>query len=58
MLPPHSTAATQAAPSARAGLAAYAERRAIWNLWPLLVHAYLFGGSYAGSVSRVLGRYV
>lgn len=36
----------------------YAERREIWNLWPLLVHAYLFGSSYAGSVSRVLARYV
>jgi fructosamine-3-kinase len=36
----------------------YAERRDIWNLWPLLVHAYLFGGSYATSVARVLGRYV
>jgi fructosamine-3-kinase len=36
----------------------YAERRDIWNLWPLLVHAYLFGGSYAGSVARVLSRYV
>ncbi|MGE0152677.1 MAG: fructosamine kinase family protein [Reyranellaceae bacterium] len=37
---------------------AYAERRDIWNLWPLLVHAYLFGGSYAGSVARGLARYL
>lgn len=36
----------------------YAARRDIWNLWPLLVHAYLFGGSYAGSVAQVLARYV
>jgi fructosamine-3-kinase len=36
----------------------YAERREIWNLWPLLVHAYLFGQSYAGSVTHVLSRYV
>jgi len=36
----------------------YAERREIWNLWPLLVHAYLFGQSYAGSVTRILSRYV
>jgi fructosamine-3-kinase len=36
----------------------YAERREIWNLWPLLVHAYLFGQSYGASVSRILKRYL
>jgi len=36
----------------------YAERRDIWNLWPLLVHAYLFGGSYAESVRRIAARFV
>lgn len=36
----------------------YVERRDIWKLWPLLVHAYLFGQSYAGQVTRVLSRYV
>ena len=36
----------------------YPERRDIWNLWPLLVHAYLFGGSYAASIERVASRHV
>ncbi|MDF3074875.1 MAG: fructosamine kinase [Alphaproteobacteria bacterium] len=36
----------------------YRERRDIWNLWPLLVHAYLFGHSYAASAARILSRYV
>jgi fructosamine-3-kinase len=36
----------------------YAERRDIWNLWPLLVHAYLFGQSYPAAVARVLKRYL
>lgn len=36
----------------------YEERRDIWNLWPLLVHAYLFGGSYAESVRRIAARFV
>lgn len=35
----------------------YRERRALWNLWPLLVHAYLFGQSYAASVAHILRRY-
>jgi len=35
----------------------YAERRDLWRLWPLLVHACLFGGAYAGEVARVLRRY-
>lgn len=33
------------------------ERFAIWNLWPLLVHVYLFGGAYVGAVDAVLRRY-
>ncbi len=32
-------------------------RREIYNLWPLLVHARLFGGGYADSVSRTLDRF-
>jgi fructosamine-3-kinase len=37
--------------------AGYHERFAIWNLWPLLVHVFLFGGSYVGAVDQVLRRY-
>ena len=33
-------------------------RVALWQLWPLLVHVALFGGSYAASVERALARYV
>jgi fructosamine-3-kinase len=33
------------------------ERVALYQLYPLLVHALLFGGGYAGSVGRVLARY-
>src|SRR3546814_4637170 len=33
-------------------------RRDIYNLYPLLVHARLFGGSYVASVDRILGRFV
>jgi fructosamine-3-kinase len=36
----------------------YRERRDIWNLWPLLVHTYLFGQSYPAAVARVLKRYL
>jgi fructosamine-3-kinase len=36
----------------------YRERRDIWNLWPLLVHAYLFGHSYTASAARILSRYL
>jgi fructosamine-3-kinase len=36
----------------------YRERREIWNLWPLLVHAYLFNQSYPAAVARVLKRYL
>ena len=33
------------------------ERVALWQLFPLLVHAALFGGSYAAAVERAAGRY-
>ena len=40
----------------------FESRRPIYLLWPLLVHARLFdprgGGSYAGQVSRIVGRFV
>ncbi len=32
-------------------------RRDIYNLYPLLVHVRLFGGSYVGSVDRTLARF-
>lgn len=32
-------------------------RRDICNLWPLLVHVRLFGGSYGGQIARILGRF-
>ena len=32
-------------------------RRDIYNLWPLLVHVVLFGGSYAGQIDQVLRRH-
>ena len=35
----------------------FEERRDIYNLWPLLVHVRLFGGSYVSSVERILGRF-
>lgn len=35
----------------------FEERRDIYNLWPLLVHVRLFGGSYVSSVERTLGRF-
>jgi fructosamine-3-kinase len=35
----------------------FEERRDIYNLYPLLVHARLFGGSYVGGVSRILGQF-
>jgi fructosamine-3-kinase len=34
------------------------ERVPLYQLYPLLVHANLFGGSYVGSVERVVARYV
>lgn len=33
-------------------------RRDLYNLYPLLVHVRLFGGSYVGSVARTLRRFV
>lgn len=33
-------------------------RRDLYNLYPLLVHARLFGGSYVAGVERVVGRFV
>jgi fructosamine-3-kinase len=35
----------------------HAERVALWQLFPLLVHAALFGGHYGASVARVARRY-
>lgn len=37
--------------------AGHAERVPLYQLYPLLVHALLFGGGYAGSVGRVVARY-
>lgn len=35
----------------------FEERRDIYNLYPLLVHVRLFGGSYVNSVERTLNRF-
>lgn len=35
----------------------FEERRNLYNLYPLLVHVQLFGGSYVGSVARTLDRF-
>ncbi len=35
----------------------FEERRDLYNLYPLLVHVRLFGGSYVGAVERTLSRY-
>ena len=35
----------------------FSDRRDIYNLYPLLVHVNLFGGSYAGSVMSILKRF-
>lgn len=35
----------------------FAERRDIYNLYPLLVHVRLFGGSYVSGVDRILSRF-
>ena len=35
----------------------FEERRDLYNLYPLLVHVRLFGGSYVGSVERTLTRF-
>jgi fructosamine-3-kinase len=36
----------------------HAERIALCQLYPLMVHVNLFGGSYVESVERSLARYV
>jgi protein-ribulosamine 3-kinase len=36
----------------------YAERKDIYNLYPLMVHVNIFGTSYLSGVERVLKRYV
>lgn len=36
----------------------FEERVALYQLYPLMVHVNLFGGSYVGSVERALARYV
>ena len=33
------------------------ERKAIYQLWPLLVHVRLFGGGYLNSVDAILGQF-
>lgn len=38
--------------------AGHSERVALYQLYPLLVHVLLFGGSYLGSLRSALGRYV
>jgi fructosamine-3-kinase len=35
----------------------FEERRDLYNLYPLLVHVQLFGGSYANSVARTLDKF-
>lgn len=35
----------------------FEERRDLYNLYPLLVHVRLFGGSYVGAVERILRRF-
>jgi fructosamine-3-kinase len=35
----------------------FEERRHIYNLYPLLVHVRLFGGSYVQSVSHTLQQF-
>jgi fructosamine-3-kinase len=35
----------------------FEERRDLYNLYPLLVHVRLFGGSYVAQVERTLARY-
>lgn len=35
----------------------FEERRDLYNLYPLLVHARLFGGSYVGSVEQILRQF-
>lgn len=35
----------------------FAERKDVYNLYPLLVHVNLFGSSYAGSVHRIIRKF-
>ncbi|WP_272945645.1 fructosamine kinase family protein [Thalassospira australica] len=35
----------------------FEERRDLYNLYPLLVHVRLFGGSYVGSIDHILSRF-
>ena len=35
----------------------FGERKDLYNLYPLLVHVRLFGGSYVGGVERILSRF-
>ena len=35
----------------------FEERRDLYNLYPLLVHVHLFGGSYVGSVDGILRKF-
>ena len=35
----------------------FEQRRDLYNLYPLLVHVRLFGGSYVDSVDRTLSRF-
>jgi fructosamine-3-kinase len=37
--------------------AGHEERLALWQLFPLLVHAVLFGGGYGASAARAARRY-
>jgi fructosamine-3-kinase len=39
-------------------LPGYEERFDLYNLYPLLVHVNLFGGSYAAQVSSALNKFV
>ena len=39
-------------------LAGFDERVDLWNLYPLLTHANMFGGGYADRAERILQRYV
>jgi protein-ribulosamine 3-kinase len=36
----------------------FAERAAIYNLYPLLVHVNLFGTSYLGGIEKILKKYL
>jgi fructosamine-3-kinase len=36
----------------------FAERRDLYNLWPLLVHVRLFGGGYVRSVQQIVRKYL